>query len=319
MSTVSPARKPRLPSTSRTPTVTATSATPSVAASSSTEPDRKRDAEGRHRLAAVALADLGDRRRLRAAAVERAQRRQAPHDVEEVRREELQRLPALPGALLRVAADQPHEDGDERQGDEHDRGRLEVERRDVRRARRPARRRRARPAAGSGRSSRRGRRRRRPRPSRSRLPRRRRAPQAASGAAAPRARAGAARGRSRRSAGPRPRTSHESAPRAANASCEQHQPACDGVQRRAVESTHDDPGDQRSLGEDEQRRRDADRDVDPEQRARRAGAAEQAAVEGAHPLEGRVVRHRGSRGRAAGPSRDGPPTRARKTWYVQPW
>ena len=41
------------------------------------------------------LADLGDALRLRAGAIERAQRGQPAHDVEEVIREERQRLPAL--------------------------------------------------------------------------------------------------------------------------------------------------------------------------------------------------------------------------------
>ena len=148
------------PSTSRTPTVTATSATPSVAASSSTEPERKRDPERAHRRAAVALADLVDAGRLRPAAVERAQRRQAAHDVEEVRREEPQREPALARALLGVAADQPHEHRHERQRQQHAaRPRCRSIARRPSRARRAGRPRRARPAAGSGRSTPRARRR----------------------------------------------------------------------------------------------------------------------------------------------------------------
>ena len=111
-----PPARPRPPSTSRTPTVTATSATPSVAASSSTEPERKRDAQRRpSSRAGSARSTSAIVAGLRAAAVERAQRRQPAHDVEEVGREQPQRQPALARALLRVAADQPHEHRHERQ------------------------------------------------------------------------------------------------------------------------------------------------------------------------------------------------------------
>ena len=60
----------------------------------------ERDAQRRHRRAAVLLAHRTDLLRLRLAAVEGAKRRQAAHDVEEVRREQRERLPALAGTLL---------------------------------------------------------------------------------------------------------------------------------------------------------------------------------------------------------------------------
>ena len=88
------------------------------------------DPQRAHRRPPVPLADLRDRRRLRLAAVERAQRRQAAHDVEEVRREQPQRLPALARPLLGVAADQPHEDRHERQRQQHHPRRLQVDRGD---------------------------------------------------------------------------------------------------------------------------------------------------------------------------------------------
>ena len=92
-------------------------------------PRQEREAQRPHRRAAVALADLGDAGRLRAAAIERAQRRQAAHHVEEVRRQQPQRVPALAGALLGGAADEPHEDRHERQRERHHERRLEVDRR----------------------------------------------------------------------------------------------------------------------------------------------------------------------------------------------
>ena len=55
----------------------------------------ERDAQRPHRRAAVAVAHLADPLGLRRAAVERAERRQPADDVEEVRREQRQRLPAL--------------------------------------------------------------------------------------------------------------------------------------------------------------------------------------------------------------------------------
>ena len=82
-------------------------------------PREERDAQRGHRGAAVLLAHRTDLLRLRLAAVEGAKRRQAAHDVEEVRRQERERLPPLAGTLLRVAADQPHEHRHERQRQQH--------------------------------------------------------------------------------------------------------------------------------------------------------------------------------------------------------
>ncbi len=166
---MSAASKPMPPSARRTPTTTATSAIPSVAASSRIEPGEERDAKRPHRRPAVLVAHRFDARTLRARAVERAQRRQPAHDVEEVVREQRQRLPALARAPLRVTADEPHEHRDEGQREEHHPGRERG--RSTRRARAPrrARRRQARPEVGSGRRSSRARR--RPRPPRSRPPR----------------------------------------------------------------------------------------------------------------------------------------------------
>ena len=90
----------------------------------------KRDPEGSHRRSAVGVAHLRDLLGLRRAAVEGPERRQAAHDVEEVRREQRQRPPARARALLGVAADEPHEDGHERQGEEHEARRDEIDRRD---------------------------------------------------------------------------------------------------------------------------------------------------------------------------------------------
>jgi hypothetical protein len=75
-------------------------------------------------------AHLDDPFRLRLRAVERAQRRQPAHDVEEVVREECERLPALPRATLRLTSDEPHEHGHERKRQKHDSRREEVNPRD---------------------------------------------------------------------------------------------------------------------------------------------------------------------------------------------
>ncbi len=69
------------------------------------------------------------RRRLGLAAVEGAQRRQSADDVEEVPGEKRERLPPLARAMLRVPADQPHEDRHERKRQQHDPGRKRVEER----------------------------------------------------------------------------------------------------------------------------------------------------------------------------------------------
>ena len=118
------------PSTRRTPTTTATSATPSVAASSSTVPERNATLSVPIVVAAVAVARLGDPLRLGLAAVESPERRQPAHRVEEVGREQCERLPPLAGTPLCVAPDQPHEHGDERQREQHHACGDKVDRRD---------------------------------------------------------------------------------------------------------------------------------------------------------------------------------------------
>ena len=98
--------------------MTATSAIPRVAASSSTAPERNATRSVpivARRYSSLTAAIV----RLDGAAVERAQRRQPADDVEEVGREREQRLPALARVPLGVTADQPHEDGDERQREQH--------------------------------------------------------------------------------------------------------------------------------------------------------------------------------------------------------
>ena len=99
--------------------MTATSATPSVAASSSTEPGQEADAKSRHRRAAVVLADVGEpgpaaAPRLNARSVG-SPRTTSRKCVESRRSGE----PALAGALLGVAPDEPHEDRHERQREQH--------------------------------------------------------------------------------------------------------------------------------------------------------------------------------------------------------
>ena len=86
------------------------------------------DPERPHRRPPIALADVRERRRLSPGPVERPQRGQPAHHVEEVGRQEPQGEPPLPGPLLRVAPDQPHEHRDERQRGEHDQRRAEVDR-----------------------------------------------------------------------------------------------------------------------------------------------------------------------------------------------
>ena len=73
---------------------------------------------------------------------------------------------------------------------------------------------------------------------------------------------------------------------------------CD--ERRAVERARHDPREQQRLAQYEQRRADAEHRVRREQHPCRSRARQQS-----------TVKHY-----AAGTS---PPTRARNTWYVQPW
>ena len=86
------------------------------------------DAERPHRRAPVLVADLRDPLGLRRAPVERAQSGQSTDDVQEVRGEQPERLTPLRRAPLRVAADQPHEHGHEREREQHDPGGDEVDR-----------------------------------------------------------------------------------------------------------------------------------------------------------------------------------------------
>ena len=87
----------------------------------------EREAQRAHRRPPVLVAHLLDPRGLRLAPVEGPEGRQAADDVEEVGREERHRLPALPGAGAGRAADQPEEDRHERQRQQHEPGRDEVE------------------------------------------------------------------------------------------------------------------------------------------------------------------------------------------------
>jgi hypothetical protein len=87
------------------------------------------DAQRRDRRAPVAIADVRERRALGAAPVVGAQRGQPADDVEEVRRQQPQREPVSPGPVLRVPADQPHEERHERQRQQHQERRIEVDRR----------------------------------------------------------------------------------------------------------------------------------------------------------------------------------------------
>ena len=89
---------------------------------------QKGKAQRLHGRLAVALADLVDALRLGLAAVEGTQRRQAAHDVEEVRREQRQLLPARQRPALGGAADQPHEDRHQGQRDQHQQRRQRVDR-----------------------------------------------------------------------------------------------------------------------------------------------------------------------------------------------
>ena len=85
------------------------------------------DAQCLHRGAAVLVADRRDALRLDLAAVEGAQRGEPAHDVEKVVRQARQRLPAGARAPFGVAADQPHEQRDQRQRHGHDQGRGQVD------------------------------------------------------------------------------------------------------------------------------------------------------------------------------------------------
>ena len=91
---------------------------------------QERDAERAHRRAPVLVGDSRDLGCLRLAAVERAQRRQPAHHVEEVSGQHPQCLPALAGAAFGRAPDQPHEERHERQRQQHHARRDQIEPRD---------------------------------------------------------------------------------------------------------------------------------------------------------------------------------------------
>ena len=121
----SPIRRPP----SRTPMVTATRPTPRVAASSRTEPDRSSAAAFASWPGADSLADLPELLDLDPPPVERTQGRQ-PRTTSrkwvESRRSARQLWRVR---CSRRPADQPHEDRDERQRQQHDQGRGEIDRR----------------------------------------------------------------------------------------------------------------------------------------------------------------------------------------------
>ena len=238
------------------------------------------DTQRAHGRAAIPLADFGDRRGLRLAPVECAQRRQATHDVEVVRRQEAQRVPALAGPLFRVPADQPHEDRHERQRDEHDEGRGDVdhghpdehgkwdEARQHNLRQVAAEVRGERVDAGDTRT-------------------------ATSPASTPSSPAGSASrcsaSASRRSertvaAARRPANSkpHPSSARAANTQVSSDERGLDVAERCAVERAGDDAREHRRLNEDEQGRCRAEQDVGTEEHADGTGAAYEARVERAH-------------------------------------
>ncbi len=92
----------------------------------------ERDPQRLHRLAPVGLTGLLERALLRVVAIVRAQRLEAAHDVEEVRAEQRERLPALLGRRARGEPDEDHEQRDHRDGQQQDEPGREVVREDVR-------------------------------------------------------------------------------------------------------------------------------------------------------------------------------------------
>ena len=91
---------------------------------------QERQPQRAHRGPAVLVAHPCDPLRLGLGAVERAERRQSTHHVEEVRGEEVQRPPAGVRAAGGRAPDQPHEDRDEGECEKHDPRREGVDPRD---------------------------------------------------------------------------------------------------------------------------------------------------------------------------------------------
>ena len=89
---------------------------------------QEREPQGPHRRRAVLVAHARDALRLNGSAVEGPERRQASHDVEEVVREQRQRLPALTRLPSGLPAHEPHEDRDERKRQDHHAGGQRVDR-----------------------------------------------------------------------------------------------------------------------------------------------------------------------------------------------
>ena len=271
------------------------------------------DPERPHGGAAVALSDGGEGGGLGPAAVVRAQRRQAAHDVEEVGREQAQRLPALAGALLGAASDQPHEDRHQRQRQEHHAGRQRIDPRHPGQHgdRHDGRQHELRQVAGEVRLE---------------------AVDALDARGRDLGRLGAVEGRRcvaqaplgeldpepgqrRRSSAP---AGHLEAPPQHPAQRErhgeEHDVGRDIGRRGAVEGARDHRCEQRRLDQDQQRRAEPERDVGREQPAHRPRPPDEAPVERAHqPAVGA-----GSSGASVSVG-GSEPSRARNTWYVQPW
>ena len=241
-----------------------------------------------HRGAAVALARTGDQGGLRSPAIEGAERRQSAGDVEEVRREEDERAPLSPCLAFRIPADQNHEHGDERKRQQHEHRRCEIDRYD--------------PGDHRQRNEQ-GEHELRHEPREVGVERvdslnRHRCDLRARGAVE--------RGRLvaeppldqleaelREDAGRRDPARELEAPGENTASgeheCEERQVAGHVVERRAVVRTSNDTREQGCLDEDEERRREAERDVRREEHSRRSGAAQEARVERAHADEATAV------------------------------
>ena len=86
------------------------------------------EAQRSHRRRAVGVARLLDPPELRLATIERSQRRQPANDIEEVRRQQRHRLPALACPVPGGPADQPEEHGHEGQREQHQARGDEIER-----------------------------------------------------------------------------------------------------------------------------------------------------------------------------------------------
>ena len=257
-------------------------------------------------VAAVLARRPPDLLRLRLAAVEGAQRRQPAHDVEEVRRQQRQRLPALAGPPLRVAPDEPHEHRHQRQRQQHDAGRDRID--DA-----------TRPSTATGTDDREHDLRQVAANVVSSASTPATAAVATSALSAPSSAAGLVaqppldelepeRRRARAGGAPADdaRRPTAAAARAADDEREQFERPCDLAERRAVERPCGHVGEQHRLGEDEQRRDDADDYIAREGDAHGPRPSEEAAVE----------RGQGSGGGRLGAGVLGsssPPTRARKT------